>query len=149
MARFTCRRTLRGFEPLEPGALRHVKLGDVVECEVTRPRRNERNRWFWAYITTVHENLSEALAGKYPSPESLVAALKVLTGHAEWFWLPGDPPKQVVRPRSIAFHAMDETAFAEFCERCVQLANRYLLPGVNPTDLRREVDDRANKRIAA
>lgn len=143
------RRTLRGLEPLEPGALRHVKIGDIVTAEVVRPRSAPRHRWFWAYITTVHENLSEALSEKYPSPESLVAALKVLTGHAEWFWLPGDPPKQVVRPKSISFSAMDEDQFAAFCEQCVRLAERYLLPGIDTNDLRREIGERTQERKAA
>lgn len=137
------RRTLEGFRPMEPGALRHVKQGDIVECEVTKPRSGPRHRWFWAYISTVHANLSEALAAKYPSAESLVAAMKVLTGHAEFFWLPDG--RQVVMPKSIGFAAMDETAFAAFCERCVDLANRHLLPGVNPNDLRREIDEQTRR----
>lgn len=140
-------RTLAGLVPLDPRALRHVKLGETVTCEVIRPRSPARNAWFWAYIATVHANLSDELAAKYPTPESLVAAMKVLTGHAEWFWLPDG--RQVVMPKSIAFHNMDETAFAAFCERCVELANKHLLPGVDTTELRRAVNTQAKERKAA
>lgn len=138
--KLTMRRTLRGLEPLDPAGLRHVKAGEVVECEVVKPRSNKRNAWFWAYIATVHENLSDALAAKYPRPENLVQAMKVLTGWADTFWLPDG--REVIQPRSIAFHNMDETEFAGFCERCVELANLYLIPGIDRDALRREIAER-------
>ncbi|MFA6134688.1 MAG: hypothetical protein WC869_11800 [Phycisphaerae bacterium] len=164
----TMRRTLKGFEPLEPGALRHVKIGDIVTVDVAKVRSQKRNAWFWALISLVHANLpgppvadafddddpehapeerGKSLAEKYPTPESLVAAMKVLTGWCDTFWLPDG--REVVRPRSIAFHAMDELQFAAFCDRCMDLVSKYLLPGVNPDDLRREIDGATKERNAA
>jgi hypothetical protein len=158
------RRTLSGLEPVEPGALRHVRLGDVVTCDVRRPRNQARHRWFWACISLVHANLpgppvadafddadpehepedrGKSLAEKYPRPENLVDALKVLTGWCDTFWLPDG--REVIRPRSIAFHAMSEPDFAAFCERCMDLVSKYLLPGVNPNDLRREIDEQTRR----
>ena len=141
------RRTFSGLEPVEPGSLRHIKRGDVVTCDVRRPRNPKRHRWYWALISIVHSNLPEPLAAKYPRPENLVDALKVLTGWCDTFWLPDG--REVIRPRSIAFHAMSEPDFAAFCERCMDLVSKYLLPGVNPDDLRREIDTQATDRRAA
>jgi hypothetical protein len=143
----TMTRTLRGLEPMDRADLRHVKVGDIVTCDVVKPRSGPRHRWFWACITTVHDNLSDALATKYPTTESLVAAMKVLTGWCDTFWLPDG--REVIRPRSIAFAAMTEPDFAAFTERCMELVSKYLLPGVNPDDLRREIDTQATDRRAA
>ena len=157
-------RTLAGLAPLEPGALRHIKLGETVTCEVVKPRNEKRHRWFWACISLVHANLPgppdaslfddadpedepeervKSLAEKYPTPESLVAAMKVLTGWCDTFWLPDG--REVIRPRSIAFHKMDELQFAAFTDRCMELVSKYLLPGVNPNDLRREIDEQTRR----
>lgn len=141
------RRTFRGFEPLEDGVLRHVKVGDVVECEISRPRSQQRHKWFWACMSVVHENLSERLALKYPTTESLVSAMKVLTGWADTYWLPDG--REVVQPRSISFSSMDEDQFAAFCDRCMDLISRFLLPGINTNDLRREIGERTQERKAA
>jgi hypothetical protein len=141
------RRTLSGLEPVEGGALRHVKLGEEVTCDVRRVRNPKRNAWFWACMGLVHSNLTEALAAKYPTRAKLVDAMKVLTGWCDTFWLPDG--REVIRPRSIAFHAMSEPDFAAFCERCMELVSKYLLPGVNPDDLRREIDNSARERNVA
>lgn len=145
--KLTMTRTLNGLAAMNPAELRHIKQGDVVECEVVKPRSGKRHRWFWAYVTTVHANLSETLAAKYPRPENLVSALKVLTGWADTFWLPDG--REVIQPRSIAFHNMDETEFAAFCESCVDLANKYLIPGVDKEALRQEIEAEAKERRAA
>lgn len=140
----TMRRTWKGFEPLDPGALRHVKQGDIVTVDVAKVRSQKRNAWFWACITIVHANLPEALAQKYPTTESLVAAMKVLTGWCDTFWLPDG--REVVRPRSIAFHNMDDLQFAAFSDRCMDLVSKYLIPGIDPDDLRREIDGATRER---
>lgn len=145
--KLTMTRTFRGLEALDPAELRHIKPGDVVECEVVKPRSQARHRWFWAYITTVHANLSEDLTARWPRPENLVRALKLATGWYDEQWkLNGDV---IQTPKSIAFHSMDETEFAAFCESCVDLANKYLIPGVDKEALRQEIEAEAKERRAA
>lgn len=140
-------RTLRGLEPLDPASLRHVRVGDIVTCDVVKPRNGARHRWFWAYITTVHQNLSDAFVARWPRPENLVRALKLATGWYDEQWkLNGDV---IQTPKSIAFHNMDETEFAAFCESCVDLANKYLIPGVDKEALRQEIEAEAKERRAA
>ena len=132
------RRTLRGLEPLDDTALKGVPLGDVVRVKFARVRSGPRHRLFFAFVGMIHANLPTELAAKYPTRELLLEAFKVLTGHAEMFWLPDG--RQVVRGKSIAFSAMDETAFGQFMDRCFAIAAEHLIPGIRRDDVRAELE---------
>lgn len=141
------RRTFRGLEPVDPNALRHVKQDEIVTCEVKRPRSIRRHNWFWALVTTAHHNLPEHLAERYPSADMLMDELKVRTGHAELrYTVSGE---RMVIPKSIAFHALDEDGFKAFCDRALALIAKDYIPGINPDDLRHEIDAQASERRAA
>jgi hypothetical protein len=114
--------------------LMKIKHGDVVQVEIKRPRNIMHHRKFFALINLVFENQA-----KYESPEHLLAALKASVGHCDF--LPGKDGMLVAVPKSIAFHKMDQTAFNEFYDRCIDKIARHFLPGVDSDDLRREVEE--------
>lgn len=141
MAEALFRHTAAGLMPLDDAAseaLSKVPLGHVLRMKWARVRNPRHHALYWALVTLVYNNLPEAQAKRYPSVEAFVSALKVLTGHAEWFWLPDGT--RVVRPKSIAFHAMGQDAFNDFFNRCCDLIVKHWLPGVAAGDLRAEAE---------
>ena len=115
-------------------ALAKIKHGDAVQVEIKRPRNIWHHRKFFALLNLVFENQD-----KYEEPEHLLAALKASVGHCDF--LPGKDGMLVAVPKSIAFHKMDQTAFNEFYDRCVDKIARHFLPGVDSEALRREVEE--------
>ena len=115
-------------------ALSKIKHGSDIEVEIRRPRNIQHHRKFWALLNLVFENQD-----KYEEPEHLLAALKASVGHCDF--LPGKDGMLVAVPKSIAFHKMDQTAFNEFYDRCVDKIARHFLPGVDSEALRREVEE--------
>jgi hypothetical protein len=114
--------------------LAKIKHGDVVQIEVKRPRNIMHHRKFFALLNLVFANQD-----KYDQPEHLLAALKASVGHCDF--LPGKDGMLVAVPKSIAFHKMDQTAFNEFYDRCVDKIARHFLPGVDSAALRAEVEE--------
>jgi hypothetical protein len=75
---------------------------------------------------------------KYPTPEDLAAVVKIATGHRTRMEL-GNGQVGFI-PKSIAFHNMDQTEFADFLDRTIDLVVQRILPGVTDEELRGELE---------
>ena len=115
-------------------ALAKLKLGADVQVEIKRPRNILHHRKFFALMQLVYQNQEH-----YDSIEHLIAALKTAVGHCDL--VPGKGGTLIALPKSIAFHNMDQTAFEEFYDRCIDIVAKHFLPGVDRDELRREVEE--------
>lgn len=139
------KRALRpALEPMDDSgadALRSLPVGATVKVKLSRPRSLPHHRWFWALCALVAENSER-------TPEEVATLLKLATGHRDTLPLKadhcphcgGEVDKVAYIPKSIAFAKMDETEFAEFTKRCVQVVVTRLLPGVEAPILRAEIE---------
>lgn len=115
-------------------ALAKIKLGADVQVEIKRPRNIKHHRKFFALMQLVYQNQEH-----YASLEHLVAALKTAVGHCDL--VPGKTGVLVALPKSIAFHSMDQSAFDEFYDKCIDIIAKHFLPGVDSDQLRSEVEE--------
>lgn len=135
------KRTLRGLEPTDETALaylRRVKQGDVVLCEVRRPRSLAQHRKFRALL-----NLVWAATGNWDSVEDLHNEIKFRTG-----WVTrqrvvdhrtGEVIGEIVVPRSTSFDGMDQDEFNQYMESAIRVVCEELMPGVDDSMLREEI----------
>jgi len=113
--------------------------GEVVDVEVKRPRRIKFHRLFWGLMQLVWQNLTDH--DTYPTVESLVTEMKILTGHYDRQDIAFDGKRYpVLTPKSIRFAAMDDTEFSAFFARCADLIAERWLPGITNDELRAEVE---------
>jgi hypothetical protein len=128
-------RTLSGLAANDEAAreaLRKIKLGNVIRCEITTPRNLKHHKKFFALLNTVW-----AAAGDWPTPEDLLVELKIKLGIVSDVIIreTGEVFKVV---GSISFAAMDQDAFDVFYERAVQ-ALCFMAGGIEAEHLRQEV----------
>ncbi len=130
------RRTLAGLAPADDAsgaALRKVPVGDVVACEIRRPRNGSQHRLYWVMCTAVainHEQLKDA--------ESVHQVLKMLTGLTDKIALKSTG--EIVQiPRSISFSKMSADEWDTYFERAKQAVCEHLLPGVGMRELQDEI----------
>lgn len=120
-------------------ALERVKIADLVMCEVRKPRNLKFHRKFFALVKLLYENLPEASAAHYASQDEFLDALKWAAGVRETFKRPGGEIGE--RPGSINFAKMDDTSFAEFYDKVIDLACTKIIPGMDSDALREEILD--------
>ena len=123
------------------GVLAGIKAGDVVACEIKRPRNLQMHRLFWALMQKVYENQET-----YDSPEEVAAAFKVATGHCEYVQTPRG---LVGLPKSISFAKMDQSEFREFFNKALNYLTTVVIPGLNRADLEREVMEMTAMKVDA
>jgi hypothetical protein len=126
--------TLKPVDASGETVLRKLKQGAIVSVEVKRPRNVKFHRMYWALVTLVWENMA---GDRYPTPETLHNAFKVMAGIRTQITLPNGDVGFI--PGSIAFHAMTEDEFSAFYDRISDLVATHFLPGVDKDDLRLEV----------
>jgi len=129
------KRVVGGLKPVDDYGielLRKVKVGEVVQCEVNRPRNLAHHRKFWALLTVVWE-----ASGDWSSPYGLLIELKVRLGHVQEILL-RDTGELVRVPKSISFAQMDQTEFDTFYERAL-MELCAMAGGIEPEELRQEV----------
>lgn len=114
-------------------ALQKVPINSTVAVKVSRPRNILHHRKFFALLNLVYQNQS-----RYPTLDDLLDAIKVYVGHCEEMEIRG---RTVYRPKSIAFHRMDQAAFDQFYDAVVKAVCEYVLPNVCEEDLRREIEE--------
>ena len=116
-------------------ALRRLSDGQDVLVEIKARRNIRRHRLAWKLASLVFENTD-----LFPSRECTMDAIKIGTGHVET-WI--DPYDGVIhpRPKSIAFHNMEEIDFAEFVSRAITLISTRWLVGVEHGALLRRVNE--------
>jgi hypothetical protein len=106
--------------------------GEIVAATVKKPRNVKFHRWFWALATVVSNNVEPSR-----TPEQIVTALKIATGHVET--IIDATGKVYYVPRSISFASMSGEEFNVFVDRCIKIIVERWLPGVGEDALRNEV----------
>lgn len=89
----------------------HIPRGKELRIEVTQPRNLKHHKLFWALCARIGKGIGQ-------TAEWVERAFKVETGHFDIYDYRGRPHMVL---RSIAFHRMDQIAFRDFFERCVQI----------------------------
>ena len=109
------------------------KFGDVLQCEVKKPRNVLFHRKFFALINVVFTNQD-----KYTNQEDLLTEIKLKTGHyKEHITTKGNV---VYLPKSISFAQMDEMEFSMFYSKTIDVVLKNFMP-VEETELNRMVDE--------
>ena len=115
--------------------LSRIKNGAELRIEITRPRNIRHHRKFYALVNLVFQNQES-----YKTVDHLVAALKAAVNHCDVIQ-GADDSTLILAPKSISFGSMDQTAFDEFYDRCIDVIAKSFLSGVDEDDLRREVEE--------
>lgn len=129
-------KTLTGLQPEDDAgreALLGLRLGQLCEVEIKRPRNLQMHRLFWKLCSTIGEAVGV-------EPENVCDVLKFRTGHVRQI----ETKSGVIKvPRSISFAKMDQAAFNTFFDRaCVVVCSEWL-PHMEATELRREIEQMA------
>lgn len=142
MVAVTMVKHLESLRPADDAArdlLRKLGQGEIVTCEVKRPRNVRHHRLFWALMTLVWQQLDDP--DRYPTVESLVTEVKIVTGHYDRRDIEWEGRRYpVLTPRSISFAAMDQTAFDAFFTKVCDWIAANVLPGVTERMLREELE---------
>jgi hypothetical protein len=128
-------RTVAGLKPVDDqgvGVLRKIKVGEVIQCELNKPRNLAHHRKFWALL-----NVFWAASGDWSSPYMVLIELKVRLGHVQAVLI-RETGEIVHVPKSISFAQMDQTQFDEFYEKAV-IELCKMGGGIEPAALREEV----------
>lgn len=141
MSEIYLRRTLAGLAATDEAgveALRKIKQGDIVRCEVSRPRNVQFHRRYFALLNTVW-----ATCGDWPDVEALLRELKFRVGLVDVQRVvdrkTGEVLAELQIPGSISFASMSEDQFREFYNRCVDVVCRDMVPGLDDAVLREEI----------
>jgi len=112
-------RTLRGFEPSDDEsreAIKALKLGASVKCEVRIARDNSRMRYFWGLVGVIVDNTDNEIFGG--SKEACADSIKLAVGHVDMVQVYDGEKWHITRtPRSISFSRMEEPEFQDFIKR--------------------------------
>ena len=128
-------RTVGGLKPVDDhgiDVLRKIKVGEVIQCELNKPRNLAHHRKFWALL-----NVFWSATGDWSSPYGILVELKVRLGHVQEVLI-RDTGEVVKVPKSISFAQMDQTEFDTFYERALAELCK-MGGGIEPEDLRNEV----------
>ena len=139
------RRVLSRLAPADAASeelLNALPTGKEVKAVITIPRNVKHHRKFFALLNVIFPHQET-----YPTRESLLNAIKCALGYGETITLPDG--RIVLSPGSISFSKMDQNDFNAFYERAVRLITERILPGVDSTDLEREVEEILQGRQAA
>lgn len=128
-------RTVGGLRPCDDHGfevLRKIKVGEVIQCELTKPRNLAHHRKFWALL-----NVFWQAAGDWSSPYAVLIELKVRLGYVQKVVI-RETGEVVSVPKSISFAQMDQFEFDSFYEKAiVELCK--MGGGIEADDLRQEV----------
>lgn len=109
-------RTLTGLTASDNEAvdvLKRIPLGELVRCEITRPRNLQHHKKFFALLNVVCE-----ATDKWPTSQRLLLELKYELGYVGREVLSNGKTLDV--PRSISFAKMDQIAFESFYEKSLK-----------------------------
>lgn len=109
-------KTLHGLSPGDERSARclsGLKLNQLVQVEVSRPRNVQHHRLYWAMCQKIADNVPGI-----NSAEEVSDILKINTGHCTTI---KGATQTYKLPKSIAFAQMDQQAFNEFFDKCCQV----------------------------
>jgi hypothetical protein len=117
-----------------------IKNGVGVFVSVKEPRNYKHHQLMFVMLNKICENCLE-----WKDAHSLLDALKIEVGYVDRVKdLHG---KIYLKPKSISFEKMDQTAFRRFYNRLVHVVCTQVIPGLDKEDLEREVNEMlADKR---
>ena len=145
--------------------VRRMNPGNIIECDVVRPRSQQHHRLFFALLKIVSDNHPDGA-----SVDMLLDIIKLGVGHTTLVKLPQRVLGRIIAqlmpwlkqfipssylditlrgdvyyavPKSISFAAMDEDEFGEFFNKAVDYIIAEILPGIDKDALTREVYDMA------
>lgn len=116
MAELFLQRSVGGLKPCDDAgieALRKIKVGEIVQCEISRPRNLAHHRKFWALL-----NVFWQATGDWSSPYGVLIELKVRLNHVQEVLI-RETGELVKVPKSISFASMDQGEFEVFYDRCI------------------------------
>ena len=130
------KRTPGGLSPVDAfdtERLDKYALGATVEVRVHQRRSTQHHRLYWAVLSRVSENCEQ-----FPKAELLHDALKRHLGYVKRVQtITGEV---CFIPDSTAFAAMDQSEFNAFFDRAMQVIAEFVIPGVDPIALVKEVE---------
>jgi hypothetical protein len=104
--------TLRPVDEASYDILTSLPVGKTLHVTVRQPRNPGHHRLFFALCHRIAEAKGLPL-------ENVLGLLKIATGHCTI--IQTETYGEMRWPKSISFREMDQTAFREFFERCVQV----------------------------
>ncbi len=120
--------------------LRGLPQGQIMSCEVKRPRNYAHHSKFFAMLNLILQNQSH-----YQDIDDLLLAFKHAIGHGHWLKVRGDPlayPEsntQIFQPHSISFASMGQDEFNAFYKKAINFVCTAVIPGLDRADLEREL----------
>lgn len=140
MTEILCRRTIGGLAPEGESeavdVLRHIAIGTLVVCDVRDPRRRSTafHRWFFTLLNKVHANQDY-----FKTVDHLRYALLCRLGYVDRIVLRGG--REVTVPKSMSFAKMNREEFDRFAEAAIKFICEEVIPGMEPTALRTEIEE--------
>lgn len=136
-----CRVTDLGLVPKYDSDLdekHRLPIGIDVLCEITRPRNYEFHKKFFALIRLTFDNLPERIHHmlNVRSEEDLLTCIKLDLGLATTIYHGG---REIVKPGSISFAAMDNDEFERFYNRALDLILSKYLRGATREQIAEEI----------
>jgi predicted transposase YbfD/YdcC len=122
-------RTLRGFEPTDDEsreAIKAIKMGAEMKCEVRVARDGARHRYFFGLCKIVLDN-----TGEFENVEAVKESIKLGIGWVNQVQVYDEEKGWRIErtPKSISFAKMDEIEFREF----VKQAEHYVCMALGVT----------------
>lgn len=109
-------RTLRGFEPSDDEsreAIKALKIGVPVKCEVRIARDSSRMRYYWGLVGVILDNTDH-----FASKEEVSDSIKLAIGHVDMVQVYDGEKWHITRtPKSISFAKLTEPEFQDFIKR--------------------------------
>lgn len=119
-------------DPISHELLQGIRLGETVTAVIRRQRNPKHHRMWWALVAAIypHQNI-------YIDLNALNNGIKIAVGHF-------DSGKTIdgipwVSPKSISYAAMDQTSFASFFDRAVELVITRIVPNISRADLEAQI----------
>lgn len=149
MAKVYLVKTLNGLMPAQDSdkeALRNLKLNETYLAEIKQPRNIKFHQKYWALVNLVYSNLPEDFCIEttdgqkdyIKSADNLHWHIKCQCGILERKITLGGKINYEVG--SIAFHKMDESEFAEFYSKALDVIIKYFLIGTEKEELAAEIE---------
>lgn len=130
------KRTLSGLiaaDEVASEAMRAIRIGDEIDCEVKKGRVHRNLRRWWGLCTLVYENSEQ-----FGSPEQVHDFLKIKSGHCDQIVCKSTGEVYFIA-RSIAFGRMDEIRFQQVWKRAVRVVCEDIIPGLESEAVETEI----------
>lgn len=131
------RKTVQGWVPVSAAAREFhakTKLDQIVEVKERRPRNPQHHKKLFALLGVLVDNTDD-----FADTDDALLGIKAVLGRGTWRKLHPRAEREVFRPESIAFDAMDQVEFEAFYDAAVAAVRRWWLP-VGDDELREAVE---------